>query len=52
MKKKIKAVLKTMGSALEVSHAGEMLTRSQKAGVLEQRKVPRSGANLHKSNTR
>jgi hypothetical protein len=52
MKKRIKDVLKAMGSALEVSHAGEMLTRSQKAHVLEQSNVPRFDANLHKKNTR
>ena len=35
MKKRIKNVLKTMGSGLEHSHVSEMLTNEQKAKVLE-----------------
>jgi len=35
VKKRIKNVLKTMGSGLEHSHVSEMLTNEQKAKVLE-----------------
>ena len=35
MKKRVKNVLKAMGSGLQHSHAGEMLTNEQKAEVLK-----------------
>ena len=35
MKKRVKNVLKAMGSGLQHSHAGEMLTNGQKSKVLK-----------------
>ena len=52
MKKKIAKVLKTMGTALEVSLAGEMLTKEQKKKVMLRHKERVAGKTPVKNKTK
>jgi hypothetical protein len=50
VKKRVKNVLKAMGSGLQRSHAGEMLTNEQKAKVLKSSSTGEMRADKEKAN--